>query len=115
MKALSFEQIFLLILFVLLPLLNILIRRMTRHPERRLAEGESTGQVRRRSEPAPRSRPLPRATRAPEHEIQAPAVSTTVSRRRFSKRVTFETRRDVRRGIITMTILGPCRAFDPPG
>jgi hypothetical protein len=106
-------QIVILILFILLPLLNLIIRRITTHPERRLSEDESRGQVRRRGEPSPRSRPLPRASRALEHEIRPPTV-TTVSRKRFSKRAIFQTRRDARRGIILMTVLGPCRAFDPP-
>lgn len=108
-------QLLVLILFILLPLLNFVMRRITRHPERQPPEDKARGQVRRRSEPSPRSRPLPRAPRAPDHEIQPPTVSTAVSRRRFAKRAIFQTRRDARRGIILMTLLGPCRAYDPPG
>jgi len=108
-------QILVLILFILLPLLNFVMRRITRYPESRTPEDESRAQVRRQERPTPRPRPEPRVPRDPSHEIQPPTVSISVSRRRFARRAIFQTRRDARRGIILMTLLGPCRAYDPPG
>jgi hypothetical protein len=35
-------------------------------------------------------------------------------RDRWSRRALFRSKRDVRRAIVAMTILGPCRAYDPP-
>ena len=105
-------QILLLLFFIALPLLNFLLQRARK----------------RRHHPVPREKPveqmfyqaqttLPRATpRAAGdrvHGSPARAVTPTASNRR-NKRSFLGTTRDARRGIVIMTLLGPCRAFDPP-
>jgi hypothetical protein len=43
-----------------------------------------------------------------------PAPSAAPSRRRFPVRALLDDRRGLRRAIILMTVLGPCRAQEPP-
>jgi hypothetical protein len=47
-------------------------------------------------------------------ELQSPTVSALPSRIYFTERSLLRTTRDARHGIILMTVLGPCRASDPP-
>jgi len=110
MRDFDLGPIIFLIVFVLIPLLNYILNRM-----------------RRRFEPTPTRQPMPdmgvrrpaappappasreQAQAAPPNRILAP------SRNRWSRKTLFRTRRDVRRVIVAMTVLGPCRAYDPPG
>jgi hypothetical protein len=110
MKNLSFQQIILLLVFILVPLINFVMQRLRRRAEdqipiRRQAKAIST----------PTIPPAPRPSRDRVQVPQPPTVSTPLSERRFIKRSLLGAQRDVRRGIIMMTVLGPCRAFDPPG
>lgn len=115
MKTPSFEQIVLLIAFILLPLLNFVMQRIKRRLKSQTPEKEPVAQIRRQAQATPAPLPTPRASRNRVHGSQAPTISTPLSRSHFTKRALLGTSRDVRRGIILMTILGPCRAFDPPG
>ncbi len=113
MKNFSFEPIIVLIIFILIPLANYVLQRMrkrfqppssTRHPVpdmgmHRQAAPESMPQSAAYTERAK----TPRTTR-----------TMTPSSRRWSRKALFRTRRDVRRTIVAMTILSPCRAYDPP-
>lgn len=65
-----------------------------------------------RATPAPQS--TPRASRSRVHESQGPNVRTPPGGSHYIRQSLLKGPRDVRRGIILMTILGPCRAFDPP-
>ena len=113
MKNPSFEQILLLIAFILLPLLNFVIKRLRRPLEDRIPQAP-VAQIRRQAQATPAPPPTPRASHNRVHGSQAPTVSTPLSTSHFTKRSLLGTPGDVRRGIVIMTVLGPCRAFDPP-
>jgi hypothetical protein len=113
MQAPSFEQIILLIVLILAPLINFVMQRVRRRLENQIPQEESVAQVRRQVQVIPTRPPTPRASRDRVHGLQSRAVSTPPSRNRFTKSSLLGTTRDVRRGIIIMTLLGPCRAFDP--
>jgi len=82
----------------------------------------------RRHHPVPQEKPveqmfyqaqttLPRATpRAAGDRMHGSPARTVIppASNRLTKRSLLGTTRDVRRGIVIMTLLGPCRAFDPP-
>jgi hypothetical protein len=114
MRNFSFEPIILLIIFILIPLANYVLERMRRRfePPNPSRQPMPDMGVPRRAAPVPTpTSPAPReqAQPAPPDPILAP------SRSRWSRKTLFRTRRDVRRIIVAMTVLGPCRAYDPPG
>jgi len=114
MENLGFGQILLLIVFILVPLFNFLMRRLRKPVESETPANEPVPDPPRRVRPAPESPPPPpRAPRNRAREMQGPVALTPPARRHFTKSSLFATPRDVRRGIILMAILGPCRAFDP--
>jgi len=113
MKNLSFGQILLLIVFILVPLINLLIHRARRRLETQTPKDDAAVQTRRQAQVTPAPAPTARAARNSLRDVQEPTVTAPLSRRRFSQRSLLENRSDVRRGIIIMTILGPCRTFDP--
>jgi hypothetical protein len=104
----SGEQLLFIVLFVLIPLFNVLAKLLRkRRPAPPVPEERVTALPPPRVlHPVPAPSPLPaRVTRAGPAEVQA------VERRR---RVPYRLRStDVRRGIVLMTILGPCRALEP--
>ena len=105
-------QILLLLFFIALPLLNFLLQRARK----------------RRHHPVPQEKPveqmfyqaqttLPRATpRAAGDRMHGSPARTVIppASNRLTKRSLLGTTRDARRGIVIITLLGPCRAFDPP-
>ena len=110
----SFEQILLLLAFILLPLLNLLFQRIKRRVESETPAEEPVASVPRppRATPPYPSPSRPAGDRGRRLESQALAVPAR--RRRFNKNSLFGTPRDLRRAIVLMTLLGPCRALDPP-
>lgn len=115
MKTVGLEQILFLVVFIALPLLNLLFQRIKRHFEAKLPEDESWPDM------APEAQEIPQPLREPRmfrrdrlHEIQAPRVSTSLPRRNLATKLTLGSRQEIRRGIVLMAVLGPCRAFDPP-
>jgi hypothetical protein len=115
MKTPTFEQILLLIVFILLPLFNFVRQRIQRRLKQKTLEKEPVAQIRRHAQATPAPPPTPRASRSRVHGPQAPTISTPISVSHVTKKSLLGTSRDIRRGIILMTILGPCRTFDPPG
>lgn len=118
MRNLSFQQIILLLAFILVPLINFIIQRVRRRLEHEIREEESVPQIRRQAKaiPTPALPPAPRASLDQARGSQGPTVSTrTATTSHITKRSLLGAQRDVQRGIIIMTVLGPCRAFDPPG
>ncbi len=114
MNNFSVGLIILLMLFILIPLANYVLKRMQRRFE----------------QPGPARQPMPDmgvrrqaarvatpASAAPRERTQAAPPDPIVAspRSRWSRKTLFRTRRDVRRVIVAMTVLGPCRAYDPPG
>ena len=114
MRKLSFEWIVLLLVFVVIPLANYVLGRMRRRFEQPRPTRQPMPDMgfRRQAAPAPTpASPAPRerAQEAPPNRVLAS------SRSRWSRKTLFRTQRDVRRVIVAMTVLGPCRAYDPPG
>ena len=114
MRNFSFEPIILLIIFILIPLANYVLERMRRRFEPPTPSRQPMPDMGMRRQaalpPAPASSaPRERAQAAPPSRILA------ASQGRWSRKTLFGTRRDVRRVIVAMTVLGPCRAYDPPG
>jgi hypothetical protein len=108
MQEIPFTQILVLLAFILFPLINWLLQRMQRRFE---------------SQPPrqPPAQPAPRTfAKAPPTEVIASSMERIpparmpqplLSRRKqFIKRSLFRSRGDLRRAIILMTVLGPCRA-----
>jgi hypothetical protein len=112
LKNVTLEQILVLIVFVLLPLLNWLLRRLGRGRERQTPLPPYMPEPRQRatvSEPGAR---VPQPARDRIQAREAPPAPIAVRRLRISKDALFRTRAEMRRAIILMTILGPCRAGD---
>lgn len=59
--------------------------------------------------------PMPVDALAPAPDAEAPADAPRKAHRSAAARRLFRTRQDLRRGVVIMTVLGPCRALDPPG
>lgn len=110
MRNFSFEPIIVLIIFILIPLANYVLARMRRRFEQPGPARQPMPDMgfRRQAAPTPTLAPR-RAQEAPPNRVLAS------SRSRWSRKTLFRTRRDVRRVIVAMTVLGPCRAYDPPG
>jgi hypothetical protein len=112
LKNVSLEQILVLFIFVLLPLLNWLLRRLGRRRERQPPLPPYDPEQRQR---ATVSEPVARAPQPARDRIQvreAPPAPAEVRRRGISTNSLFRSRVEMRRAIILMTILGPCRAAD---
>ena len=113
MRNFSFEPIIILIIFILIPLTNYVLERMRRRFEPPSPKRQPMPDMGVRRQAAPPT-PAPPASR--EQARAAPPNRIMVSSRsRWSRKTLFRTRRDVRRVIVAMTVLGPCRAYDPPG
>jgi hypothetical protein len=108
MQDIPFTQLLVLLAFILFPLINWLLQRMQRR-------FESQAPRQPPPQPAPRTfaKPPPIEVIASSRERMPPAKlpETLLSRRNQSiKRSLLRSRRDLRRAIILMTVLGPCRA-----
>ena len=105
------EAIILLLIFILIPLANYALERMRRRyqpPPSSSGRIPDMGMRRQAAPPAPPS--VIRRERLPE----APATPVQGSRSHHRGNRLFRNKRDVRRVIIAMTVLGPCRAYDRP-
>jgi len=110
------ETIILLIIFILIPLANYVLGRMRRRYEPPTPDSRrvpNMGMRRQAAAPAP----APASSTGRERPPAAPPtlVTAPLQPHRRSRRALFRNKRDVRRAIIAMTILGPCRAYDPLG
>ena len=114
MRDFSVEPIILLIIFILIPLANYVLERMRRRFQPPSSTRQPMPDMGMRRQAAPASTP---ASPAPRERAQAAPPNRVLasSRSRWSRKTLFRTRRDVRRTIVAMTVLGPCRAYDPPG
>lgn len=123
MAELNWGQIIFMVGFIVLLLIRFLRQRARRRPEDQVADqtvAEGTPErPRRQAQAAPALPPstpppsTPRAFRGRVHESPVPDVGAPLGGGHFIKKSLLESPCDVRRGIILMTILGPCRAFDP--
>ncbi len=113
MGDLGFGQIIVLIIFILVPVVKFVVQRIRRRLGDQIPQQESVTQIRRAAQATPAPPPEPRISHDRLHGFQAPTVSTPLPRRRSVNKLTLGSRREIRRGIILMTVLGPCRTFDP--
>jgi len=112
MENVCIGQILLLLFFIVLPLVNFLLQRVRKRREHQSPQEKPVEPMLRREQTTP---PLPTPRAAGNRVHGSPARSVTpLARHRLTKRSLLGTPRDVRRGIVIMTLLGPCRAFDPP-
>ena len=111
MQDIPFGQLLVLLAFILFPLFNWLLRRLQRR-----FEGQGPRQP--PPQPAPRTfaKPPPvefiasaseRARTADKRESPQPRSTRQLRKKQF-----LASHRDLRRAIILMTVLGPCRAVD---
>jgi UDP:flavonoid glycosyltransferase YjiC (YdhE family) len=112
MQDIPFTQILVLLAFILFPLINWLLQQMQRRYQSQVPRQPPP-------QPAPRTfaKPPPIEIIVPSRERMPSAKlpELPLSRRNQSiKRSLFRSRRDLRRAIILMTVLGPCRANDSP-
>lgn len=112
MRDFNFGPILLLILFILIPLANYGLERMRRRFEPPTPGRQPVPDMGMRRQALPASASAPPRERA---QVVPPDPILVPSRRRWSRRTLLGTRRDVRRAMIAMTVLGPCRAYDPRG
>jgi hypothetical protein len=115
LKNVSVEYILILFIFILLPLLNWLLRRLDRRRERQTPLPPYMPELRHRATVSEPDIPSPQPTRHRIQTQEAPPAPAAVRRRGISTNSLFRTRAEMRRAIILMTILRPCRASDPLG
>jgi hypothetical protein len=115
MRNFSIEPIVLLIIFILIPLANYVLERMRRRFEPPAPGRQPMPDRGMRRQAAPVTTPASPALRERAQEEAPPNRILPPSRSRWSRKTLFRTRHDVRRVIVAMTVLGPCRAYDPPG
>jgi hypothetical protein len=116
MRRLSPEQLVILTIFLLVPLLNFLFTLW-----RRRREGARAGQLEPVAPETPAQATLPRSIAAaqagvsgdrPRREIPRVPAETPPGAPRLEVSARLGPR-DARRGVVLMAILGPCRAFEP--
>ena len=108
-------QLFILVVLVVVLLINLLARVLRRRVKGDAPRGlePDTPQIPPRGPRRPPPVVQPRRAREGPHDIPVPrAVPPSAVRRRA--RPSVGNLRAVRRGIVLMTILGPCRALEPP-
>jgi hypothetical protein len=109
------QQLFLLLGLGVVLLLNLVARGLRRwgtgHAPRGTAPEAPPVPARGRRPPPSVAEPR-QASEGPSTAPSRPAGSPAAARRRA--RAPLGDRRAVRRGIVLMTVLGPCRALDPP-
>ena len=110
MGELGIGQILLIAGFIVVLLVKTVLQQARRRSGVQIPEEEPVMRIR---SPA-RASPEPRAPRSLAREPQAPNVHPPPGGSHSIRKSLLETPHDVQRGIILMTILGPCRAFDPP-
>jgi hypothetical protein len=118
MRSITFEQILLLLLFVGVPLLNLLVRWLKRaraqsrpFPPEPGAPAAEAREERRPTSVRPQTRALdPILVRADPREAPTASPPLAVVRRGRP----LGGRAGVRRAVVAMTILGPCRGLDDP-
>jgi hypothetical protein len=107
------ETLILLAAFILVPLANYLLERMRRRYEPAPPESGHIPGIGMRRQAAPPPEPLSFTSR--ERATKAPSMSA-VDESQIPQPVhtLFRNKHEVRRVIVAITVLGPCRAYDPP-
>jgi hypothetical protein len=110
MQDFPVAQLLALLLLIVLPLANWLLERLRRRFEPPAERRQPPPQ------PAPRTFASPAPSPIPNARIKAsPAPAQILLRRpaHTRARALFASRSDLRRAIILMTVLGPCRGAEP--
>jgi hypothetical protein len=100
------EQLLVLLVLILIPLANFLLDRIRRRYQPPQPEGRPVDMGMRRQ-------PLPQANMpaARARVLESPALPTVRrSDRKQGPATFFRSKREIRRAIIAMVVLGPCRA-----
>ena len=119
MRSLRPEQILLLLVFLLVPLLNLLVRWLQRRARKRQrpvpVESQAAEPVRRAGRPPATMPPRVRVIE-PAHPQEGPRETPPAPRPRpvVRRAGPLGGRAAVRRAVVAMTILGPCRGLDEP-
>jgi len=113
MENVGIGQILLLLFFIVLPLVNFLLQRVRKRREHRSPQEKPVEPIATQLQTSRSPRLARRADRGQAPTSPARPVAP-LAHNRFTKRSLLGSPRDVRRGIVIMTLLGPCRAFDPP-
>lgn len=115
MKDVSLEEILVLLVFVLYPLIQFIVERIRRGAAVPPAGDEPAEPLPQRTEmalmPGPAEAPPDECTPA----AQTPPIAPPSPRRHGARRRILGDRQALRRAIVVKTILGPCRADEPPG
>lgn len=107
------QALLLLLLFILTPLFNFLLQRFRKRRNQHIPQEKPVEQMLHRGQTTPTPRPTPRAAGDRVHGSPARTV-TPLANDHVTKTSPLGTKSDVRRAIVIMTLLGTCRAFDPP-
>jgi hypothetical protein len=116
MRSASPEQLVVLAIFLLLPLLNFLLtlwrrRRDSRASSLEPAPSPPTPMAARATRPL-ETRQVPGSDERPRRKASTALVETPAAPRPLRTRARLGPR-DARRAVVLMTILGPCRALEP--
>ena len=117
MGELNFGQIVFMVGFIVLLLIRFLRQRARRRPESRepdqMVPEASAVPLRPLTQAHPGPQSTARASHGRVHESRA-NTPLGLGESHFIRKALLENPHDARRGIILMTLLGHCRAFDPP-
>jgi flagellar biosynthesis/type III secretory pathway M-ring protein FliF/YscJ len=114
MGELNIVQIIVMVGFIVALLVKTVLQQVRRRAEGQMPEEEPVMQIHQQEQATPAPLSVPRPSRSRVHESQVQNVRPPLGEGHFIRKSLLETQRDMRRGIILMTILGPCRALDPP-
>jgi hypothetical protein len=115
---LNFGQIVFMVGFIVLLLIRFLRQRARRRPESRepdqMVPEASAVPLRPLTQAHPGPQSTPRSSGGRVRESRMQSTRPPLGECHFIKKTLLENPHHARRGIILMTLLGPCRAFDPP-
>jgi len=109
----SIEPFIYLTVFLFLSLLTFVVRWLGEKVREEIKLGEIFGPSKEFREQLDRG--TPKATTTPQSRkepISTLARSTSPRKRRASLKISLHNKRDLRQGIVLMTVLGPCRALE---
>lgn len=118
MEELNFGRIILMVGFIVLLLIRFLRQRARPRPQRQVPDQmvaePSEARPPRQAHPPPPPPSTPHHPRGRVDQSRVPNTALAPGESHFIRKALLENPQDARRGIILMTLLGPCRALDPP-
>jgi hypothetical protein len=111
MESFPTELIYVLV-FAAIVLVQYVMKRFGRQRQQ-AARDEPLPQMPKEVKKTPAAASVSSMTDGRVGRTGAPSASSALPRRRFSRRLLMGTRREVQNAIVTATILGPCRAYQP--